>query len=111
MIDNMIIGLMVVIWILYTVLCLVIYHKIFNLVIYFDFGKAFFAEIGSACAIGAILLGLTMYFWWVVDIIIAISALVLFIKCNSNVARVFTAIGAIALGVAIFYMGISLHAA
>ena len=52
-----------------------------------------------------------MYFWWVADIIIAISALVLFIKCNSNVARVFTAIGAIALGVAIFYMGISLHAA
>lgn len=91
-------------WIVYIILCLIIYHKLFN-VVYFDFGKGFFGEIISASIAGLALLGLTIYFWWVVDIIIALIALGLIGKCKSNGGRVFVVICAIALGVSVFYMG------
>lgn len=101
---NIIIYIGVGMWLLFTILCLVIYHKFFNIVIYFDFGAAFWTEIASAAMIGGILLFLTICFWWLVDIIIAIAAIILIVKSDSNGVRIFTGICALALGFAIFYL-------
>ena len=98
--DYMLSGIFIV----YTILCFVVYHKAFE-VVYFDLGKGCLSEIFWCSVVGAILTELTVILWWVTDIIIGIVAISCIRKCKSGSSKVFVVLFALALAFMVFYLG------
>lgn len=95
--DNMV-G---IIWIIWTVALLVFFHKIFT-VYYFNLSLGLLKELLFAAILGAMMTGLTLYFWWLTAIIIILFGIGTAKKTSSSLAL----IGCIILAVIIAVMGI-----
>lgn len=90
-----------IIWIIWTVALLVFYHKIFT-VYYFNLGVGLLKELLFAAILGAMMMGLTLYFWWLTAIIIILFGIGTAKKTSNSLAL----IGCIILAVIIAVMGI-----
>lgn len=61
--------IVIIVWIVYTVICEIIYHKIFN-VYYFSLSKGCLTELTGCGIAAAVLTGLTMYIYIPLAIIV-----------------------------------------
>lgn len=96
---------MVLIWIVWVIILLVLYHKIFR-VLYFDLGQALWKEFLTAAFIAMIMTAITLYLWWLTAIVIIMAGVALKKKVSSNVPLVV----AVILAIVIAIMGISSNA-
>lgn len=96
--------------IVYTILCLVIYHKIFD-VYYFDLGRGCATELFVSFGIAAMLTGLTLYVWWLVLILVIIAALFLIRKTNNTTGRVTIIIITVILSIILIASGVAMNIA
>lgn len=62
-------GIVVVLWIVFSIGVWIIYHKIFT-VYYFNLSQGLMKELFLSAFLGMILAGLTLYFWWLTAIIL-----------------------------------------
>lgn len=69
-------SLVLVMWIFYSILFLVIYHKIFS-VIYFNFLNGIYREFIVAVITGAIMTGITLWFWQIAVVVILIIGFII----------------------------------
>ena len=70
---------LVILTVVYAVVCLIIYHKLFH-VIYFDLGNGCLKEIIGASLAGLLLAALTVLFWYISIPIIILLLIALFKK-------------------------------
>lgn len=101
-------GVMVVLFIGYTIAVWVVYHKIFD-VVYFDLKAGLGKELFGSIVGGLILSTLTLTFWWVVDIIIAIIAIIFAVKLKKPEVKITAVVLAIVIAVLISATGISFN--
>lgn len=62
-------GIVVVLWIVFSIGVWITYHKIFT-VYYFNLSQGLMKELILSAFLGGILTALTLYFWWVTAIIL-----------------------------------------
>ncbi|MBR5800417.1 MAG: hypothetical protein IKY23_10205 [Lachnospiraceae bacterium] len=91
-----------IVWIIWTIALLILYHKCFE-VYYFSLGNGLVKELVAAAFLGIIMTGLTFYLWWLTAIIIIIIGLLFMGKTNSKAPLVI----AIILAIVISIMGIN----
>ena len=84
--DGIYTGTMLFLWIAFTVVTWIIYHKIFT-VYYFDIGAGLLKEIFFSAIIGALLAGLTLKFSSIVAIGIVIAGILISRKSESKAGR------------------------
>lgn len=65
-------GVVVVLWVIFSIGVWVIYHKIFA-VYYFNLSQGLIKEFLLSAFFGMILTGLTLYFWWLTAIILLLA--------------------------------------
>lgn len=65
-------GIVVVLWIIFSIGVWVVYHKIFT-VYYFNLSQGLMKELILSAFLGALLTALTLYFWWVTVIILLLA--------------------------------------
>lgn len=68
--------LVIGIWIIYTIICEVIYHKLFK-VYYFSLGRGCLTELAGCGFVGLILMGLTLYLYIPLAIIVMVLGVIL----------------------------------
>lgn len=90
----------VVIWIIWTVVLLVFFHKIFT-VYYFNLGRGLLKELLMAAILGMVMTGLTLYFCQLTVIILILFGIVMAKKTSNSLVF----IGCIILAVIIAVMG------
>ena len=96
----------IIMWVVYIVVGLVIYHKIFE-VVYFDFGKAMLKEVGGAMAFATIMAFLSVYLWWLAAIALVIVGILM---ANKNGNKAFIIIFVV-LAIIVAIIGIVLKGA
>lgn len=62
-------GIVVVLWIVFSIGVWITYHKIFT-VYYFNLSQGLMKELILSAFLGGILTALTLYFWWITAIIL-----------------------------------------
>lgn len=67
-------GIVVVLWIVFSIGVWIAYHKIFA-VYYFNLSQGLMKELILSAFLGAILTALTLYFWWITTIILLLVGL------------------------------------
>ena len=90
-----------IVWIIWTIVLLILYHKVFE-VYYFSLGKGLMRELVGAAFLGIIMMGLTFYLWWLTAIIVILIGIIVMGKTNSKAPIVI----AIILAIIISIMGI-----
>lgn len=95
-----------VLLIVFTIVAWVTYHKIFDIV-YFDLSKGLGKEFIGSLLAGCVLTALTVTYWWIADIIIAIIALCWIVSKGSTAKKVAVALIAVILAVFVSVTGIS----
>ena len=90
-------GALLLIWLVLTIACLVIYHKCFN-VYYFNLGKGLFKEILVAGFVSLILIACFLVLWWLTAIILAFVTLYAIGRTeNPTTKKVILVIGIVAI--------------
>lgn len=102
--DSLGSGTAVILFLIFTIVSFVIYHKIFNMVIYFGKGGILREVIGCFLS-GIILTTITLYFWKIVLVIIILVALVGIAKYKDLTIRVLIGVLAVFLGIVIVLTG------
>ena len=97
-------GTILVLWIAFTILTLILYHKVFT-VYYFDLGAGLLKEIFFSAIIGALLAGLTLMFSTPVAIIIVIIGFLVSRKPENPSTRKFVLVLFIVMAGVIFFVG------
>ncbi len=93
----------VIMWVIYIVVGLVIYHNIFN-VIYFDFGAAIIKEVGGGIIFATIMTWISAFCWWLAAIILLLLGVWLSRKANSKgVLILFVVLAIVASSIGIGY--------
>lgn len=87
-------GVLLVLWIFWTIAFLVLYHKVFT-VYYFDFGKGVMKEIIASAFFGGILAVVTVALWYIVAVILVLFGLIMKKKMESNVPLVLAVVVAV----------------
>lgn len=98
-------GVMLVLWIFWTVAFLMLYHKFFA-VYYFDVGLGVLKELVMACIFGLAMAVVTVAFWYISAAVIVIVGLVIMSKTQSKIPLGI----AIVLAIIVSVVGISLKA-
>ena len=94
-------GVLLVVW---AIALFVMYHKIFT-VFYFDLTRGIGKEI-MWCLIGScILTALTIYFYWVIAIVVAIAGVVLSFKTEDTTKKIYIIVAFIVLAVVVGLIG------
>lgn len=99
-------GILVLL-IFFAIVAWVTYHKIFDIV-YFDLSKGLGKELIGSLVAGLVLTCLTLMYWWITDIIIAIIALFWIASKGSTAKKVAVALIAVILAVFVSVTAISL---
>ena len=68
--------IIVIVWIIYTIICEVIYHKVFT-VYYFSLGRGCLTEVVGCGFVAAILAGLTMYLYIPLAVIVVVLGIII----------------------------------
>lgn len=89
------------IWIVYIILLLVAYHKIFD-VVYFDTFNGLLRELVIAAIIGAILAGVTIIYWWISTIVLILIGLGLGFSYKEYTVGIIIAFAVLAIFISIF---------
>lgn len=101
------IGVLVLI---YTVAVFVIYHKIFDVYYFGGVGHGIIKELFGSFIAACFLAGLTVYLWWVTDIIIILVGLGLAGKSDNPQTKKMIIGAFVVLAIVIAVMGISYRA-
>lgn len=86
--TSTLLSVILLLGVIYAIACFVLYHKVFT-VWYFDLKMGIWREIIVCMLIGVALSGLTLYFWWIVCIILIIAAFLISSKSESHSMKQF----------------------
>lgn len=89
------------IWIVYIILLLVAYHKIFD-VIYFDTFNGLLRELVISAIIAIVLAGITIMYWWISAIILLLIGLGLGFSYKEYTVGIIIAFVILAIFISIF---------
>lgn len=103
-------SLVLAMWIFYSVLFLVIYHKIFS-VMYFNLLNGIYREFIVAVLTGAIMTGITLWFWQIAVVVILIIGFVVSNSPGNPLGRAPVLVIFIILAVVIGIMGYKVRSA
>ncbi len=78
---------LVLLWVAYTIMCFVIYHKIFRVYYFGSVAKGIMSEIISCVIVSTFLTALTLWFWFVAVIILVIAIFVIRGKLEDPAAK------------------------
>lgn len=87
-------GVVLVLWIFWSIALLVLYHKVF-VVYYFDLGQGIMKELVMSCIFGLLMAFVTLMFWYIAAAIVVLFGLGMMKKMDSKVPLVIAVIVAI----------------
>ena len=96
-------NLYAIVWLAWVIALLYLYHKVFT-VYYFSLGNGLLKELISAGIIGIFMTALTLYLWWVTDIIVILFGIANMSKTGSKshiIAAIIVSIVIAVLGIAV----------
>ena len=96
----------IIMGLVYAIIALVIYHKIFDIV-YFDLKEGCLGEIIGSLVFGFLLAGLTMYFWKISVVIVIVVCIIGILCCNTAESKALIVVVGIILIIIIVIMGIN----
>lgn len=95
----------IIMTLVYAVIAWVLYHKIFD-VVYFDVKQGCMGEIIGSVVFGAILAGITLYFWKISVVIVILACIIAVLCCKTAEGKVLIVVAGIILIIVIVVMGI-----
>ena len=100
--------IIIILTLIFAVALWVMYHKIFD-VVYFNLSKGIFKEIIVSLVAGLFLTGLTLMYWWITDILIALIAIAGVFACKRSEQKILVIVGAVILGIVVMITGIAFN--
>ena len=91
--------MLTIIWIVWTIVLLVYYHKIFT-VYYFNLGNGLIKELVVAGLLGFVMAAFTLYYWWITAIIVLLVGFVNMTKTNNKIHMIASVIIVIIVAIA-----------
>ena len=101
--SNLTGGTMIALWVVYAVICMVLYWK--SIVITFDFGRTLVSSIVFTLVASLLLMLGTIYFWKIAIVVIILIGLGFTTKASSGGGKIGIIIGAVILAVIIGVVG------